>query len=553
MSINRLRLLFALLVVVALGTATGTARDQWVIRDQAYDVDTLIFPHLVGPGVTAAKYDLPALPLKVSVTEIDLTNPHIALETCMGADRTWGVETPVQMATRKTWPGHEVVAAVNGDFFITSSIFEIGIPLSGQVSNGELLESTHNCVCLVMDDDNHPYIDRLNFTGQITCGDNTFPLNLVNRMRYYVEDIAANQSVLFTNAFGPITYNGSATGKMVLLRPADSEFRWKPNGEEMCVVDSVFDAQGLKTIPEGKAILWLKGTFADHAAAMSEGDVLSISFRLTFNNEPGDVEIHQLMGSSGEIIMQNGEFIDDWNELHPRTAVGFNADSTRLYFVVVDGRQETSVGATLKDMMGIFVALGAANAMNMDGGGSSCMVVNDEVINSPSDGQVRPVGNGCLVVSTAPVDDQISIIGFEPGCYNIPNSAITSFGVWGYNRYGVLKTREVAGCTFSCDPQVGFFAADGTFHAARVPASGKLYVSCGNITASQHVTIVKAPIKGDVNDDGIVNIEDVIELIDSILNNAPYSSTADVNGDGRISISDVTGVIDILLYLDHAL
>ena len=535
------------LAIVLLMYVTGFARNQWVISDQAYDVDTLIFPHLVGPGVTSAKYDIPALPLKVSVTEIDLTNPYIVLETCMGTDHSWGVETPVSMASRNTWTGHEVVAAVNGDFFIDSEIEEMGIPLSGQVRNGELLESTHNCACLVMDDNRHPYIDRLKFSGQVSCGDDSFPLNLVNRMRYYVEDIADNQSILFTHGFGPTTYYSSSSGKMVLLSPADSEFKWKPNGVEQCIIEDIFDAEGMTVIPEGKAILWLKGSFANHAATMRVGDEISVSFSLTFNNEAGDVEIHQLIGGSNDIIMQNGVFIDDWPELHPRTAVGFNADSTRLYFVVVDGRQEISVGATLKDMMGIFIALGAVNAMNLDGGGSSCMVVNDEVINDPSDGFVRPVGNGCLLVSTAPEDDQISIIGFEPQGYSLYTSTTTSFGVWGYNQYGVLKTKDLAGCVFSCDPQVGFFEDNGTFHASPIPAVGNLYVSNGNITASQHVTIMRMPLKGDVNGDGKVNIEDVIDIIDIILGILPGNSAADVNSDGKINIEDATGIIDIIL------
>ena len=72
------------LAALLLGTATGLARDQWTIGDKAYDVDTLIFPHLVGPGVTAAKYDIPALPLKVSVTEMDLTNPYM-VRSCAGS------------------------------------------------------------------------------------------------------------------------------------------------------------------------------------------------------------------------------------------------------------------------------------------------------------------------------------------------------------------------------------------------------------------------------------------------------------------------------------
>ena len=131
------RFVIVVLLTLVMGCAIGTARDQWVISDHAYDVDTLIFPHLVGPGVISAKYDIPAFPLKVSVTEMDLTNPYIMLETCMGSGHAWGIETPPHMATSNTRPGHEVVAAVNGDFFNNSLLSEMGIPLSGQVNNGE--------------------------------------------------------------------------------------------------------------------------------------------------------------------------------------------------------------------------------------------------------------------------------------------------------------------------------------------------------------------------------------------------------------------------------
>ena len=487
--------LFWCLAVLLLCSLAGNARDQWVIGDKAYDVDTLVFPHLVGPGVTAAKYDIPALPLKVSVTEMDLTNPYIVMETCLGGDKSVATETPVKMATRNTRPGHEVVAAVNGDFFMTAPTNEVGLPVSGQVRSQELVLSSHNRACLVLDGNNRPYIDRLSFTGKVTGGDHSFALNLVNRMRYAYEDIAANQSFLFTRSYGPVTYDGSSSGKMVLLRPAEGAFAWRANGTEHCVIEGIFDAQGSTTIPDGKAILWLKGTYANQTSWMNVGDVLDISFGLTLNNGPKDIDIHQLIGGSNHIIMQNGQFKEDWAERHPRTAIGFNADSTRLYFVVVDGRHMTSVGVTLKEMKGIFDALGAVNAVNLDGGGSSCMVVNDEVLNHPSDGPVRAVGNGCLLVSLAPEDDEIGIISFEPRCFNLSISATTTFGVWGYNQYGVLKTRDLQGCTFSCDPQVGYFDADGAFHAVSTPASGNLYATYNGITATQPVTIMEAQWK----------------------------------------------------------
>ena len=469
----RRSIFWATLALLLMGTVTGAARDQWTIGDKAYDVDTLIFPHLAGPGVIAAKYDIPALPLKVSVVEMDLTNPYIVMETCLGGEKSVACETPVSMATRNTWPGHEVVSAVNGDFFMTSPTNEVGLPLSGQVRNDELVLSSHNRACLVLDEDNHPYIDRLTFTGSVTGGDHSFALNLVNRMRYAYENIAANQSFLFTRSYGPVTYDASNSGKMVLLRPVEGDFRWLANGLEHCVIEDIFDAKGSTTIPDGKAILWLKGTYANQTEWMNVGDVLDISFSLTLNNGPRDVNIHQLIGGSNHIIMQNGQFMEDWAERHPRTAIGFNADSTRLYFVVVDGRHMTSVGVTLWEMKGIFDALGA-------------------VLNHPSDGPVRAVGNGCLLVSVAPEDNGIGIINFEPRCYNLSISATTSFDVWGYNQYGVLKTRDLQGCTFSCDPQVGYFDDEGYFHAVSTPAAGNLYATYNGITATQPVTIMEA-------------------------------------------------------------
>ena len=487
--------LLVALVALLMGTVTGQARDQWTIGDKKYDVDTLIFPHLAGPGVTAAKYDIPELPLKVSVVEMDLTNPYIVMETCLGGEKSVACETPVSMASRNNRPGHEVVGAVNGDFFMTSPTNEVGLPLSGQVRNDELVLSSHNRACLVLDNDNRPYIDRLTFTGTVTSGETSFALNLVNRMRYAYEHIAANQSFLFTRSYGPVTYDGSSSGKMVLLRPAGDPFRWNANGVEQCIIEDIFDAKGSTTIPDGKAILWLKGTYANYVESLNVGDELSVSFRLTLNNESQDINIHQLIGGSNHIIMQNGQFMEDWAERHPRTAIGFNADSTRLYFVVVDGRHLTSTGVTLREMKGIFDALGAVNAVNLDGGGSSCILVNDEVLNHPSDGPVRAVGNGCLFVSTAPDDDEIGIINFEPRCYNLSISATTSFGVWGYNQYGVLKTRDLQGCTFTCDPQVGYFDNEGFFHAVSTPASGNLYAHYNGITATQPVTIMEAQWK----------------------------------------------------------
>lgn len=74
----------------------------------------------------------------------------------------------------------------------------------------------------------------------------------------------------------------------------------------------------------------------------------------------------------------------------PRTAIGIRADGTIL-IVVVDGRSSISAGMTLNELADYMVKLNANKAMNFDGGGSSEMVLNGEVVNVPSDGQERPI------------------------------------------------------------------------------------------------------------------------------------------------------------------
>ena len=493
----RTRFVLAVLVLAALGMATADARNQWMIRDKAYDVDTVIFPHVAGPGMICAKYQVPDIPLLISVLEMDITNPYAKMEPCLGGGYAVGTETPLSMAARCDSAGHRVVGAINGDFFNILSSKESGIPTSGQVTNGELLVSSHNRACFVLDADNRPYIDRLTFSGTVTCGETSFPLNVMNRLRYQTEDIPANLTILFTHAFGPTAYKGNVTGKMVILRPAEDSFAWRPAGTERCVIDKIIDAHHSTPIPEGGAILWLKGTCGSYADAMAVGDELTISYRQTLNHNPGDIDIQQLIGGSNHMFLMNGEYLpsEAWDERHPRTAIGFSEDGKRLYFIVVDGRQTPSAGGTLRDMADIFKALGANSAVNLDGGGSSVMMVNDEVLNHPSDGPIRAVGNGCLFVSTAPEDDEIGIICYEPRRYNLPISASTSFSIWGYNQYGMLMTRDLQGCTFSCDPEVGYFDENGVFNASSEAAVGNLYVSYNGITATQPVSIIDAQWK----------------------------------------------------------
>lgn len=84
-----------------------------------------------------------------------------------------------------------------------------------------------------------------------------------------------------------------------------------------------------------------------------------------------------------------GKAIDD---LHPRTAIGYRSDG-KMILLIVQGRMPgVAAGASLRDLASIFKDLGCVEAMNLDGGGSSTMLVNGLETIKPSDpGGQRPV------------------------------------------------------------------------------------------------------------------------------------------------------------------
>lgn len=109
--------------------------------------------------------------------------------------------------------------------------------------------------------------------------------------------------------------------------------------------------------------------------------------------------------SGFELLVWNGNIVDglDDSDVDPRTAVGLNRAGNKLIIVVVDGRQAGySDGATAAELAQILKEQKAFSAMNMDGGGSSTLVIEGEngepvVLNSPVHqgvpGNERPVGN----------------------------------------------------------------------------------------------------------------------------------------------------------------
>ncbi len=159
-----------------------------------------------------------------------------------------------------------------------------------------------------------------------------------------------------------------------------------------------------------------------------------------FNEDGWKHVAHAIGGGPGLIrdgkhtVMNNFEGFgkeDFVEKRHPRTAVGFNSRTKRMFWVTVDGRQPGwSEGMSLIELTQLMSDLGCDNAMNFDGGGSSTCVVNGKVINrvSGKERSERAVSNAWVVRRSLPTitidnDDQgVTQIGdwqtsTKDGCY----------------------------------------------------------------------------------------------------------------------------------------
>ena len=101
--------------------------------------------------------------------------------------------------------------------------------------------------------------------------------------------------------------------------------------------------------------------------------------------------------TDGTVTQDSGDFC---TTRHPRTVAGLSADETQLILAVADGRSPNSIGMTCTELGQLMADLGAHNALNLDGGGSTTMWRSGVgVVNTPSDGTERTVANHLAVIA----------------------------------------------------------------------------------------------------------------------------------------------------------
>jgi hypothetical protein len=300
-------------------------------------------------------------------------------------DRGVGTETTSAIARRRG-----AVGAINGGYFRTDGPYR-GEPAGILITAGKVLsEPSRRRPGLA--------VSNKGPRTRLAVVDVALRLEAVaaNKARRRIDGVNRprldDELILFTPEFDRTTLTGPQGVEVVLER-----------GRVLKIVDAagsaVIPRRGAVLSAHGRAAAWVRANLVRGARVETVSEV---------GLDPRPPFAPDFVLGGGPRIVRNGRpagtpdagtypsgFAD---ARHPRTAVGVRADG-RILLVTVDGRQpELSVGMSIGELAALLRELGAVEAINMDGGGSTAMVVMGQVVNSPSDltGE-RPVSDALLV------------------------------------------------------------------------------------------------------------------------------------------------------------
>jgi exopolysaccharide biosynthesis protein len=356
-------------------------------------------------GITYTKIAAPAIPWSIHVLQVDLKNPHIKIETVKATNLLSGNERTSAMAAANNRAGYKVIAAINGDFY-----YKGGIPTNLQIRNGQILTTPIARTIIGFDDKNRPMMNIVTYFGEIFNGKTSYKIDCLNMPR------KKDQLVFLNRYFGESTKTNSA-GREVLIQRVN---QWFVNDTVKCIVKNIQIGIGGMIIPDTTfAVISVEGFASEFTKHLRVGDTLKILNTIS----PAIPRIKEAIGGYVQVVNNGKDYVDQSYIIekkpghaylrHPRTAAGFSQDSSKLYLVAVDGRQTHSAGMNLHELAALMIGLGVHYGVNLDGGGSTTMVVQDSVMNIPSDGIERAVSNGLLVISTDP-DETLNGKNFIP-------------------------------------------------------------------------------------------------------------------------------------------
>jgi hypothetical protein len=364
-------------------SATAIAALAWLAagcpRETSIDLGK---PEKVADGVQLYRLDDPNLldpPGPVAVQILRLDPSKVELRSALARGRVMQLETVPDMAARA-----DAIAAVNAGFFNVKNgdpagVLELGDELvsDSPLTRGAvgILRAPGRPMSLVF--------DRLSTSLSLayTAGGEAYTQEIdgvdTTRVR--------GKLMLYTPRFGPDS------------DMADTGVEWQLAGSPLRVTERRPNA-GRTRIPRDGIVLSFGGTVLPTGLErLDEGQDVAIqtTFRTLLGTRPDQWSEAQDIVSGAGLLVHQGKPLAGWSpeqlragfdtERHPRTMIG-TTRGPAVWLVTVDGRNPSlSLGMTFAELTNLALKLNLVHALNLDGGGSTTMVVKGRIVNHPSD------------------------------------------------------------------------------------------------------------------------------------------------------------------------
>ena len=284
--------------------------------------------------------------------------------------------------------GYTAVAAVNAAFFDMSN----GIPIGMVVTDG-VLRSSGGGVTVGIEANGAVKIGQPELKVEGTWGENTILL-------HYNQLLVQNNGIVLYSRDYDTRTKGAVDGYHVVLQAEEPSLVL--NGEVKARVSKIVEDTKSCAIPQGGFVLSIaeEGDYAPYQQAIRSleiGD--TVTLRTSIDKAWEQVEYAV---GGGELLVEGGRALsgfrlDSAERQAPRTALGLKGNGDVVVYTVDQGKH--SAGMTLAELAQRMVELGCVTAVNLDGGGSTCVGVTQPgdsgftTVNNPSDGQQRPCAN----------------------------------------------------------------------------------------------------------------------------------------------------------------
>ena len=307
-----------------------------------------------------------------------------SLKFARALDEFVGQETTSSLAAR-----HGAIAAINAGFFRVGGTYR-GEPDGLMITNGKVISEPVRggaAMALTTVGGTKVAFARVTVKAELRInGKTTIPINGFNRPR------EADQLIVFTPEFHRTTLTTPDGLEVIVRRGRVQELR---------------EGQGSSVIPADGVVLSASGTARQALSQLRRGTKIEILTPIQAT--PALPFVPEVLLGGGPILLTQRKIQTNpdgfnpnsfVNARHPRTAIGVRNDGT-LVLVTVDGRQpKKSVGMTIPELAALMLELGCEEAMNLDGGGSTTMVIRNKAVNSVSDATgERVVGDALLVIA----------------------------------------------------------------------------------------------------------------------------------------------------------